>query len=156
MKKLVAIVLLVSLSRTAYAVPTGCYVTTYGTSCYYGYFYSSDCDQYNMSSYNFGAYINSMCDYVNSIESTNATCINTVATVVAQRDTAVAQRDTAESTGATCLNTLAAVATQRDNASALVASTEQNRREWITYAGTRDKLIKKLYKACGSKCKRIK
>jgi hypothetical protein len=128
MKKLVAIVLLVSLSRTAYAVPTGCFVTTYGTSCYFGYFYSSDCNQYNMSSSNFGTYINSMCDYVNSVEST----------------------------GAACINTLAAVATQRDTATALVASTEQNRQEWIAYAGTRDKLIKKLYKACGSKCRRLK
>jgi hypothetical protein len=81
-----------------------------------------------MTSYNFGYYINSMCDYVNSIESTSAACINT----------------------------LAAVATQRDTATALVASTEQNRQEWIAYAGTRDKLIKKLYKACGSKCRRLK
>jgi hypothetical protein len=128
MKKIVLTLLLVSLSRTAYAVPTGCFVTTYGTSCYFGYFYSSDCDQVNMTSYNFGYYINSMCDYVNSIESTSAACINT----------------------------LAAVATQRDTATALVASTEQNRQEWIAYAGTRDKLIKKLYKACGSKCRRLK
>ena len=128
MKKLVAIVLLVSLSRTAYAVPTGCFFTTYGTSCYFGYFYSSDCNQYNMSSINFGTYINSMCDYVNSVESTGAACINTLATVAAQRDTATA----------------------------LVVSTDQNRQEWIAYAGTRDKLVKKLYKACGSKCKRIK
>ena len=149
MKKLVVVLLLVSLSRVAYAVPTGCFKSDYMVSCYYGYFYASDCDQYNMSSYNFGTYINSMCDYVNSVESTGAACIDTLAAVVAQRDTA-------QSTGATCLNTLAAVATQRDKAAALVASTDQNRQEWIAYAGGRDKLIKKLYKACGSKCKRIK
>ena len=128
MKKLVVVLLLVSLSRVAYAVPTGCFKSDYMVSCYYGYFYASDCDQYNMSSYNFGTYINSMCDYVNSVEST----------------------------GAACINTLATVATQRDNATALATSTDQNRQEWIAYAGTRDKLIKKLYKACGSKCKRIK
>jgi hypothetical protein len=133
----------------AHAVPTGCFVTTYGTSCYYGSFYASDCDQYNMSSYNFGPYINSMCYYVNAIESASATCDAALGTVMNQRDAA-------QSSGATCLNTLSSVATQRDNANAQYAATEKNRREWVAYAGKRDKLIKKLYKACGTQCRRIK
>ncbi len=155
MKKLVAMVLLVSLSRAAHAVPTGCFITTYGTSCYYGSFYASDCDQYNMSSYNFGPYINSMCYYVNSIESASATCSDTLDMCNDTLATVVTQRDSAQSSGATCLNTLSSVATQRDNANALYAATEKNRREWVAYAGKRDKLIKKLYKACGAKCRRI-
>ena len=149
MKKIVFVLVLVFLSRAAYAVPTGCFITTYGSSCYSGYFSSYDCEQYNMTSYNFGSYVKSMCDYVNSVESVGATCLNTLSTVIAQRDSA-------QSTGATCVSTLTDVATQRDNANALVATTEQSRQQRIAYAGSRDKLIKRLYKACGSKCKRLK
>ena len=128
MKKIVLALLVGFLSRGAYAVPKGCFIAEYETSCHSAYFSSYDCDQYNMSSYNFGLYMKSMCDYVNSVEST----------------------------GATCLNTLSAVATQRDNANARYAATEKNRQEWVAYSGTQNKLIKKLYKACGTKCRRIK
>lgn len=135
MRKIVVVFLFVLLPRTAKAVPTGCFYTDYGTSCYSSYFLSADCDQWNMTSYNFGNYVKSMCDYVNSIESTNSSYVSTIVQ---------------------CRDALVTVATQRDNADALVAATEQNRQEWIGYAGKRDKLIKRLYKACGSKCKRIK
>jgi len=128
MKKIALLVLLVSLSRGAYAVPTGCFKMDYMTSCYFGYFSPSDCDQYNMSYISFGSYINSMCSYVNSVESENATYVSALTNVLAQRDGANARQ----------------------------ATTEQERDQWEAYAGSRDKLIKKLRKACGSKCKRIK
>ena len=114
MKKIVLALLVVFISRAAYAVPKGCFVAEYEASCHSAYFSSYDCDQYNMSSYNFGLYMKSMCDYVNSVEFTSATCLNTLATRTSQRDYANAQ----------------------------YAVTEKNRQEWITYAGKRDKLIK--------------
>ena len=135
MKRIALTLLMVSVPRFGHAVPTGCFYTDYGSSCYTGYYFSSDCDQYNMSSYNFGSYISSMCTYVNSIESTNSSYLSSLVS---------------------CRDTLVAVASQRDGASTLATVTEQSRQEWIAYAGKRDKLISRLYKACGSKCKRIK
>jgi hypothetical protein len=135
MRRIALMLLMVSLPRFAYAVPTGCFITDYSSSCYTGYFLSSDCDQYNMSYYNFGSYISSMCTYVNSIESSNVSCAGTLSV---------------------CRDTLTTVVSQRDDATNLFVAAEQNRQEWVAYAGKRDKLIARLYKACGSKCKRIK
>ncbi len=135
MKKVVLAVVILLTTQTAYAVPKGCFITDTDVNCYYGYFFSSDCKQYNMTSYNFGSYIDSMCNYVNTVEASNVSCDYTLTL---------------------CKDTVTAVATERDNATALYGTSEQNRQQWIAYAGKRDKLIAKLYKACGSKCRRIK
>jgi hypothetical protein len=62
MKKIVLALLVVFISSAAYAVPKGCFIAEYEASCHSAYFSSYDCDQYNMSSYNFGLYMKSMCD----------------------------------------------------------------------------------------------
>lgn len=142
MKKIVLALLVGFMSRGAYAVPKGCFIAEYETSCHSAYFSSYDCDQYNMSSYYFGYYIKSMCDYVNSVESTSATCQNVLSVVVAQRDSA----------NASLVTTQQNLATTEQN----LATTQQNLNEWVRFAGTQNKLIKKLYKACGTKCRRIK
>ncbi len=119
----------------AYAVPTGCFSTDYSTSCYYGLFMASDCDQWNMTSYYFGNYISSMCSYVNTNESLLASCSVMLSS---------------------CRADVATVINQRNSCASIADSNEKNRQEWIAYSGRQGKLIKRLYKACGAKCKRIK
>jgi len=88
-----------------------------------------------MTSYNFGNYVYSMCSYVNDVESWYGTCANTLNACQADLVTALSQRN---------------------NYASVADSTEKNRQEWIAYSTSQAKLIKKLYKACGTKCKRIK
>jgi hypothetical protein len=126
----------------AHAVPTGCFVADYANYCHTGVFRAGDCDQWNMTSYNFGSYVSSMCGYVNSLEgslssanSQRDVCTAAFAVAVTQRDSCAGDRDT-------CLN--------------VAAGLESSRQQLIAYAGKRNTLINKLYKACGSKCRRIK
>jgi len=124
----VSLVGLILSASSAYAVPTGCFLADGSGYCYSGYFYSSDCDQANMSSYFFGNYISSMCQYVNGAEAVVISCTQDL--------------NACNSNKNLCLATAAAI--------------EQNRQEWMAYAQRRDALIKRLNKACGSKCRRIK
>jgi hypothetical protein len=149
MKKILLGFMSCMVASTAHAVPTGCFMGTYDSYCYSGYFYASDCDQWNMTSYNFGSYIYSMCSYVNSAEASNAyltaevsSCNNDFNVVVNQRDACASARDSYLGQLNSCL--------------AAGNSTEANRQLWISYSKKRDVLVKKLYKACGAKCKRVK
>jgi hypothetical protein len=142
MKKRIIALALSLMASNAYAVPTGCFYTDNSSYCYSGQFLASDCDQWNMTSYYFGNYVSSMCSYINATEST--LYVRTVALDSCNADfnTAVAQRNALSADKAACLTT--------------AASIESNRQQWIAYAGKRDALITKLYRACGSKCRRIR
>ena len=142
MKKLILALLLTALAPNAHAVPTGCFVTDTSSYCYNGSFFASDCDQWNMTSYYFGPYVSSMCGYVNALESVNTgaiaslnQCNNDFNVIASQRDTCVTDKNT-------CV--------------ALAASIEKNRQEWVAYARGREAVIKKMQRACGAKCRRIK
>jgi len=130
------------ITSSAHAVPNGCFITEYGSSCYAGQFLVSDCDQWNMTSYYFGNYVSSMCSYVNATERSLASCEVGYESCVANFNTAIAQRN--------------AYAADKDSCLATAASIEANRQQWIAYAGKRNTLVTKLYKACGSKCRKIK
>ncbi len=121
--------------QSAHAVPTGCFYADYGSSCYTGSFMASDCDQWNMTPYYFGNYISSMCSYVNSTESLVTSCSLLLGS---------------------CQSDVTTLINQRDNCTSVANSNEKNRQEWIAYSAKQGKLIKRLYKACGAKCKRIK
>lgn len=142
MKKTVITLSTMFVCATAHAVPTGCFVTDTDNYCYAGSFSYSDCDQWDMSAYYFGNYISSMCNYVNSTESLAITLSNSLDSCNRDFNTVVAQRNVCLSEKGLCLN--------------LSAQVEANRQEWVGYAQKRDALIKKLYRACGTKCKRIK
>jgi hypothetical protein len=121
-------ILLGMFPLSAQAVPTGCFVEDGTAYCSSRYFYASDCDQFNMTSYWFGNYINGMCSYVNTVESDNAAYAAALSVAIGQRDA--------------CLSASAA--------------TEKNRQEWIAYANYQVALVKKAKKVCGAKCRRIK
>ena len=138
-----------SAANAGHTVPEGCFATYDGGGCYGGYFFASDCDQYNMTSYNFGSYLYSACSYINSTESLLGTCIgdlsnsnNNLNTCIGAFNVVVTQRDS-------CL-------ADKSNCAAAAVGIEQNRQEWIAYSNARSALIKKLYKVCGKKCKKIK
>jgi hypothetical protein len=135
MKKLTLTLLLTTLSTTAHAVPVGCFMTDTSSYCYPLSFSASDCDQWNMTSYYFGNYISSMCGYVNTLETVAITSASSLDK---------------------CNSDFGVVVGQRDTCVALAANIEKNRQEWVTYARGRDAVIKKLQRACGSKCRRIK
>jgi hypothetical protein len=125
---IISLVSLVLSTSGAHAVPTGCFVADGSGYCYSGYFSGSDCDQLNMTSYFFGNYVSSMCQYVNTAEGFITACAQELSSCDSNKNA--------------CLATAAAI--------------EQNRQEWMAYAQRRDALIKRLNKACGSKCRRIK
>ena len=130
------------LTTNAHAVPAGCFVTDTSTYCYTGSFLASDCDQWNMTSYYFGTYVSSMCSYVNTVEAFALGTASSLDKCNADFKTVVSQRDTCANEKNTCV--------------ALAADIEKNRQEWIAYAQGRDAVIKKMQKACGAKCRRIK
>jgi len=142
-KPLLTVLALASLlAPNAHAVPTGCFVTDTSSYCYNGPFFASDCDQWNMTPYYFGNYVSSMCGYVNALESAATgvaaslnQCNNESNFIASQRDTCVTDKNT-------CV--------------ALAASIEKNRQEWVAYARGREEVIKKMQRACGAKCRRIK
>lgn len=134
-KKTILALTTLTLSTTAQAVPTGCFTTDYGSSCYGGMFLVSDCHQWNMTSYYFGNYIWSMCNQMKAYEG-----------VISIKEDSLKK----------CDYDFSVVVAQRDSFIVQAATIEKNRQEWMTYAKGRDSLIKKLQRACGSKCKRIK
>ena len=90
-----------------------------------------------------------MCSYVNAVEfqrdgvqSTLNTCNNAFDTAISQRNACIDARDSYLGQLNSCL--------------AAGNSTEANRQLWISYAKKRDALVKKLYRACGAKCKKVK
>ena len=141
-KRLFLIVLVLTGASRAHAVPPGCFITEYGTSCYTGYFLASDCNQLNMTSYYFGNYISSMCGYVNSIEASLLSSDAAVRQCNSDFSVVVAQRDTCSNDKSACISA--------------AANIDNNRQEWIAYARGREALVKKLQRACGAKCRRIK
>ncbi len=140
--KLILLTVLLTGASRAHAVPTGCFMTDYGTSCYTGYFLASDCNQINMTSYYFGNYIYSMCSYVNSIEGSLSTADASLRQCNSDFSVVVSQRDTLANDKSACISAAATI--------------DKNRQEWIAYARGREALVKKLQRACGAKCRRIK
>lgn len=124
------VLLLFASALPAYAVPSGCFVedSSYTRSCSYWNFWASDCDQVNMSSYWFGSYISGMCSYVNTLEADYGSLSAAYAEMVSQRDG--------------WLSTAGAI--------------EAARQQWVAYSTYQTALIKKLKRACGTKCKKIK
>ena len=141
-KKTILALTTLTLSTNAQAVPTGCFTTDYGSSCYGGMFLVSDCYQWNMTSYYFGNYISSMCSYVNSIEGSLSTADASLRQCNSDFSVVVSQRDTLANDKSACISAAATI--------------DKNRQEWITYARGREALVKKLQRACGAKCRRIK
>jgi hypothetical protein len=123
-------------------VPTGCFITDSASSCYNLSFYASDCDQWNMTSYYFGTYVASMCGYVNSLESIAKVTASSLDQCKVDTNTIAFQRDSYLNERNTCL--------------VVAAGVDKNRQEWIAYAKGRDAMIKKLQRACGAKCRKIK
>ena len=138
-----------SLVTTAHAVPEGCFVPDGSSYCYGGSFSASDCDQYNMTAYGFGVYMSSACSYINTAEALLGlcsndltTCSNNLNTCTSAFNAAIDQRDSCLADKTSCV--------------AAAASIEVNRQQWIAYSNARNALIKKLYRVCGKKCKKIK
>jgi hypothetical protein len=149
MKKILLGLVSCLVASTAHAVPTGCFITDYSSYCYGGSFSASDCDQWNMTSYNFGSYIYSMCSYVNSAEASNSYLTNEINSCNSDFNVVVNQRDAAASARDSYLG-------QLNSCIASGNSTEANRQLWVAYANKRDALVKRLYRACGAKCKKVK
>jgi hypothetical protein len=149
MRKVLLGLLSCMVASSAHAVPTGCFKQDYSGFCYSGYFYPSDCNQWNMTSYNFGNYISSMCSYINSAETANATLSSALSSCEDTAIIAMGQRDACTSARDSYLNQLNSCITAG-------TSIEADRKLWISYAKKRDALVKKLYRACGAKCKKIK
>lgn len=142
MKAYITAITICLIASNAHAVPTGCFITDTSSYCYNGSFFASDCDQLNMTSYYFGTYVASMCGYVNALESVASgaasslnQCNNDFNVIVSQRDACVTDKNT-------CV--------------ALATSIEKNRQDWIAYARGREEVIKKMQRACGAKCRKIK
>jgi hypothetical protein len=134
-KYILGFVFSISFVSSAFAyLPDGCYATDATGNCWEVFFTPSDCDQY-MTFASVGIYMTSACQYVNDRE-------NAVADWNAAFNIAIQQRDYNYNGWAQCttsLNTATATAFNVDNAlKAQIA------------------LVKKLRKACGSKCKRIR
>jgi hypothetical protein len=142
MKKTFTSLAIALIASNAHAVPTGCFVTDGTNFCYAGSFLASDCDQWNMTPFNFGNYVASMCSYVNSTENLFSVCDTTLKSCDSAFNAALARQSACVADKNTC--------------EAMAAGIERNRQEWIAYANGRNLLLKKLYKACGSKCRRIK
>ena len=184
MKSRIFAVVLSFVALKAHAVPTGCFMDTFSGFCYPGQFLAADCDQWNMTPYYFGNYVASMCSYVNVQESAFSNCAvgrdacnAALNATIAQRDScnvdfkdvvAIAdacfeQRDSCIDRRNSCDTAFNSAIAQRDayaadkNACAAnAAAIEGNRQQWIAYANGRNDLIKRLYRACGAKCRRIK
>jgi hypothetical protein len=138
----ILLLLMLMVPLNAIAVPAGCFVADGDYYCYPLSFQSTDCDQYNMTAYNFGNYINSMCSHVNSIELSLSNC---------------------NVDFFNALNLFALADSKRTQCLSELTANESNRQEWVAYgqalSGQNKKqtsLIKKLRKACGTRCKKIK
>lgn len=148
MKKLLLGLMLVPAVSFAY-LPTGCYVQDGSSFCYSLSFLATDCDQANMNSFNYGSYISSACSYVNFVEGQFLSCSDTLLACDKGFTDTKAQRDD-------CV-------IKYSNLSSEYISLESNRQEWIAFSnsqkatlGKNAALVKKLRKACGTKCKKIK
>jgi hypothetical protein len=120
-------------SSLAY-IPDGCYGTDPYGYCWNVSFSASDCDGYNPSS-RVGIFMSTACQYVNDVEQIAVNNYNSYLTAADQRDY--------------CYNGWTQCTNSLNSATSTALSLDKSVKSQAA-------LIKKLRKACGSKCKRIR
>lgn len=138
---------MVATSVFAEAIPAGCYVADYyrTNNCWVpfdGKTSYKTFNNYSDSDFYYGGAVSSIVISAQTYSNANSSCINDYNNLVTDKNNLASQYNALSSRLDASLNTSSV--------------NEANRQEWIVYGNAQAALVKKLKKACGAKCSKIK